>query len=104
MDGAGRLARSLRSPRPPADLKAAAIGAVVLLRERLGLRPRTKSAIEREPPHRWIAVLERYLPRRIGVTATILMLLGSAGLGDTDAAREIAFEHCDPAMRRLAFD
>jgi cell division protein FtsQ len=81
MDGAGRLARSLRSPRPQADLKAAAIGAVVLLRERLGLRPRTKSAIEREPTHRWIAVLERYLPRRIGVTATILMLLGSAGLG-----------------------
>ena len=36
MDGAGRLARSLRSPRPQADLKAAAIGAVVLLRERLG--------------------------------------------------------------------
>lgn len=81
MDGAGRLARSLRSPRPQADLKAAAIGAVVLLREHLGLRPRTKSAIEREPPHRWIAVLERNLPRRIGVTATILMLLGSAGLG-----------------------
>jgi cell division protein FtsQ len=81
MDGAGRLARSLRSPRPQADLKAAAIGAVVLLREHLGLRPRTKSAIERESPHRWIAVLERHLPRRIGVTATILMLLGSAGLG-----------------------
>jgi cell division protein FtsQ len=81
MDGAGRLARSLRSPRPQADLKAAAIGAVVLLRERLGLRPRTKSAIERGSPHRWIAVLERHLPRRIGVTATILMLLGSAGLG-----------------------
>ncbi|MEA2830670.1 MAG: hypothetical protein QOF22_1418, partial [Bradyrhizobium sp.] len=37
MDGGGRLARSLR---PQADLKAAAIGAVMLLRERLGL-PRT---------------------------------------------------------------
>ena len=37
MDGAGRLARSLRSLGPQADLKAAAIGAVVLLRERLGL-------------------------------------------------------------------
>jgi hypothetical protein len=36
MDGAGRLARSLRSLGPQADLKAAAIGAVVLLRERLG--------------------------------------------------------------------
>src|SRR3954453_2931142 len=96
MDGAGRLARSLRSPRPPADLKAAAIGAVVLLRERLGLRPRTKSAIEREPPHRWIAVLERYLPRRIGVTATILMLLGSAGLG------VIKGGHLDELMARLS--
>src|SRR6478735_4044732 len=35
MDGGGRLARSLRSLRPQADLKAAGIGAVVLLRERL---------------------------------------------------------------------
>ena len=34
MDGAGSLTRSfLRSLRPQADLKAAAIGAVVLLRE-----------------------------------------------------------------------
>jgi cell division protein FtsQ len=81
MDGAGRLARSLRSPRPQADLKAAAIGAVVLLREYLGLRRRTKPVIERQSPHRWIALLERCLPRRIGVTATILLLLGSAGLG-----------------------
>src|SRR6476646_7756079 len=57
MDGAGRLARSLRSPRPQADLKAAAIGAVVLLRERLGLRRRTKPVIERQSPHRWSAGL-----------------------------------------------
>jgi cell division protein FtsQ len=81
MDGAGRLARSLRSPRPQADLKAAAIGAVVLLRERLGFRPRTRSSIDREPPNRWIERLERLLPRRIGITATVLMLLGSAGFG-----------------------
>ena len=79
MDGAGRLARSLR---PQADLKAAAIGAVVLLREYLGLRPRARKAtIEREAPNRVIALLERYLPRRFGFTATVLMLLGSAGLG-----------------------
>ena len=79
MDGAGRLARSLR---PQADLKAAAIGAVVLLREYLGLRPRTRKAtLEREAPNRVIALLERYLPRRFGFTATVLMLLGSAGLG-----------------------
>jgi len=82
MDGGGRLARSLRSPRPQADLKAAAIGAVVLLREWLGLnRVRARPSLEREPPHRLIALLERYLPPRVGVTATVLLLLGSGGLG-----------------------
>ena len=34
-----------------------------------------------QPPHRLIAFLERYLPNRAGVTATVLMLLGSAGFG-----------------------
>jgi cell division protein FtsQ len=83
MDGGGRLARSLRSLRPQADLKAAAIGAVVLLRERLGLdRVRTRRPLEREEnPHHLIALLERYLPHRAGVAATVLMLLGSAGFG-----------------------
>src|SRR3979409_2582991 len=83
MDGGGRLARSLRSLRPQADLKAPAIGAVVLLRERLGLdRVRARRPLEREEnPHRLIALLERYLPHRAGVAATVLMLLGSAGLG-----------------------
>jgi cell division protein FtsQ len=83
MDGAGRLARSLRSLRPQADLKAAAIGAVILLRERLGLnRVRAKTTQLREqPPHRLIALVERYLPHRAGVAATVLILLGSAGFG-----------------------
>src|SRR5215218_5508239 len=83
MDGAGRLARSLRSLRPQADLKAAAKGAVVLLRERLGLRARVpaRPVIDRDPPNRLIILLERYLPNRLGVTLTVLMLLGSAGLG-----------------------
>jgi cell division protein FtsQ len=82
MDGGGRLTRSLRSLRPQADLKAAAIGAVILLRERLGL-PRTsaKPRLEREQPHRLIALLERYVPRRAGVAATVLLLLGSALFG-----------------------
>jgi cell division protein FtsQ len=95
MDGAGRLARSLRSLGPQADLKAAAIGAVVLLRERLGL-PRTarnkvgskpagkaasKQRLEREQPNRLIGFVERYLPNRIGVAATVLLLLGSTGFG-----------------------
>ncbi|CAN7751223.1 FtsQ-type POTRA domain-containing protein [Bradyrhizobium sp. LjRoot220] len=83
MDGAGRLARSLRSLRPQADLKAAAIGAVVLLRERLGLRARVpaRRVIDREPPNRLILWLERYLPNRLGVVLTVLMLLGSTSLG-----------------------
>src|SRR3979409_1807336 len=83
MDGGGRLARSLRSLRPQADLKAPAIGAVVLLRERLGLdRVRARRPLEREEnPHRLIALLERYLPHRAGVAATVLMLLGSGALG-----------------------
>jgi cell division protein FtsQ len=82
MDGGGRLARSLRSLRPQADLKAAAIGAVVLLRERLSSRRApAKPFLQRERPHRLIIFLERYLPRRAGAAATVLILLGSAGLG-----------------------
>src|ERR1700676_1452841 len=82
MDGAGRLVRSLRSLGPQADLKAAAIGAVMLLRERLGL-PRTpaKPRIEREQPNRLVALLERYVPRRAGAAATVLLLLASAVFG-----------------------
>lgn len=79
MDGAGRPARSVR---PKANLKAAAVGAAVLLREWIKARrePR-KPAMEREPPPRLIAFVERHLPRRVGIAATALLLLGSAGLG-----------------------
>jgi cell division protein FtsQ len=87
MDGAGRLAATLR---PKADLKAAAIGAVILLRERLGFS-RTRStkgaakaparAVERKPPPRFVTQIERYLPQQVGVAATVLLLLGSAGFG-----------------------
>src|ERR1700726_807339 len=83
MDGGGRLARSQRSPRPQTDLKAAARGAVVLLREWLGTwRTPARARHDRadEPP-RLIAFLERHLPRRAGTAATVLLLLGSAGLG-----------------------
>lgn len=90
MDDAGRLTRSRRSQRPQADLRAAAIGAVVLLREWIvrewshrRRRPAPpKPRFEREEqPHRLIAWIERYAPKRIGVAATVLMLLGSAALG-----------------------
>jgi cell division protein FtsQ len=87
MDGAGRLARS---PRPQANLKAAAIGAVVLLREWMGSRRarahvrnegRARGAVERTPPPRLVAMIERHLPHRAGVAATVLLLLGSVGFG-----------------------
>jgi cell division protein FtsQ len=83
MDGAGRPARSLRSLGPQADLKAAAIGAAVLLRERLGLRAKSaRSRLQRDPnPHRLIVLFERYLPNRAGAIATVLLLLASAAFG-----------------------
>src|SRR3984957_2626956 len=82
MNGGGRLARSQRSPRPQADLKAAALGVIVLLREWWGARrsPAT-SRLGRDEPPRLIALLQRYLPRRAGITATLLLLTASAGLG-----------------------
>ena len=92
MDGAGRLARSQRSPRPQADLKAAAIGAVILLRERLGFRRASvKRSLEREAPHRLIALIERYVPRRTGIAATLLLLAGSAGFGVVKGCHLAAF-------------
>lgn len=97
MDGAGSLTRSfVRSLRPQADLKAAAIGAVVLLREwvqdrreetraaakeKIKQRIKAKAVVEREPPPRLVALVELYLPRRVGITMTLLLLIGSCGLG-----------------------
>lgn len=86
MDGGGRLARSLRLPRPQTDLKAAALGAAILLRAWISarLRRRTPRPVARAPApsnHRLIAFIERYVPRRIGIAATVAMLLGSAALG-----------------------
>ncbi len=95
MDRAGSLTRSLfRSLRPQADLKAAAIGAVVLLREwvrdkreesraaaKIRAKTKAKAVIEREPPPRVVALVERYLPRRVGISMTVLLLIGSCGFG-----------------------
>jgi cell division protein FtsQ len=84
MDRGGRLVRSNRSPGPRADLKAAAIGAVVLLREWLSRKRVTSGArrIERtEQPPRLVSFLERHLPRRAGMMATLALLLCAAGLG-----------------------
>jgi cell division protein FtsQ len=61
----------------------------VLLREYVGAhlarrrrRPaRRPQVIDREPPNRYILLLERYLPRRIGLVATLAILFGSLGFG-----------------------
>ena len=37
--------------------------------------------IDREPANRFILLIERYLPRRIGTVPTVLILFGSAGFG-----------------------
>ena len=83
MDGAGRSKRSVRPQEPQADLKAAAIGAAVLLRERLGRRApvQKKPVIDREPSNRLVLAVERYLPNRLGIALTVMMLLGSGWLG-----------------------
>ena len=83
MDGAGRLAEKLR---PQTDLKAAAIGAVVLLREYLGFgrapaKAVKRPVIDRDPPLRLIAWIERHVPRRAGLIATLSLLAASAGFG-----------------------
>lgn len=89
MNGGGRLARSKRSPRPRTDLKLAAIGAAVLVRAffasalaSLRFRRVARSAPppRRDPP-RLVAILERRVPRRAGLIATLLLLATSAGLG-----------------------
>lgn len=60
----------------------------MLLREYAGAhfarrrqRPARRPVIDREPPNRLILMVERYLPRRIGVVATLAILFGSAGFG-----------------------
>jgi cell division protein FtsQ len=97
MDGAGRSSRSRGSSEPKTDLKAAAIGAVVLLREYFGLdRKRAGARIDREPPHRAILFLERHAPRRAVTWLTMAMLLGSAVLG------VIKGGHVDAVLAQIA--
>jgi cell division protein FtsQ len=83
MDGGGRLARSPRSPRPQFDLKQAAIDAAAVLRARLGFAPSFRSRRNARRGQRFglIEFVERRLPRRAGIIATLLLLTASAGLG-----------------------
>jgi len=91
MDGAGRLARSDRSLRPQVNLGAAGYGALILLRERVSARfaaskkpakaTKPTITIERETRPRLVAWIERNVPRRAGLAATLALLAGSAWLG-----------------------
>ena len=88
MLGAGRLSRSVRPQGPRTDLRLAAKGAAILLREQLAPLGRFLSArrarrpvIREHSPNRFIAALERYVPRRVGIAATIVILLGSVSFG-----------------------
>jgi cell division protein FtsQ len=82
MDGAGRLTRSRGSQGAQANLKAAAIGAAVLLRKPFSFhRARPLSSIEREPPPRLVALVERHVPRRAGAAATLMLWFASASFG-----------------------
>ncbi|MGM4919086.1 FtsQ-type POTRA domain-containing protein [Tardiphaga sp. 813_E8_N1_3] len=88
MDGGGRLSRSARPLRPQADLKMAALGAGILLREQLSPLARfwarfraAKPVVREQSTNRFIAMLERYAPRRVGIAATVLMLTGSVAFG-----------------------
>lgn len=97
MDGAGRSRRSRGSSEPKTDLKAAAIGAAVLLREFLGLsNKRAKATHDRETPHRAILWLERAMPRRAVLMLTLATLLGSAVLGIFKGG------HVDAVLAQLA--
>jgi cell division protein FtsQ len=65
-------------------IRAAAIGAAVLLRERLGFASSAAKArrhSRREQPSGVIAFVERRWPRRGGLFATLLLLVASTGLG-----------------------
>src|SRR5579883_1532330 len=113
MDGAGRLARSDRSLRPQVDLGAAAYGALILLREHLAARlaasrkfarkpaKAAKPTIEREPPLRVVAWIERHVPRRAGLAATLALLAGTAWLGIVRGGHveEFTPRSATPAMR-----
>src|SRR5262245_58732908 len=97
MDGAGRSRRSRGSSEPKTDLKAAAIGAAVLLREYLGLpKKRVKVTNDRETPHRAILWIERAMPRRAVLMLTLATLLGSAVLGIFKGG------HVDAVLAQLA--
>lgn len=84
MDGGRRLARPLRRPgtisglAPRVRVVAARLGAVLAQASR-GARP-IKTPHE-ESANRWLILVERHAPRRMILTMTVTLLLGSAAFG-----------------------
>ena len=62
-------------------MKAAAIGALILLRKLVFSPRRRRPVIERQTSPRLIAAIERHVPRRAGVAATAALLFASTGFG-----------------------
>ncbi|WP_031335401.1 cell division protein FtsQ/DivIB [Rhodopseudomonas sp. B29] len=83
MNGGGRLAQSSRLSRLQSDLWAVADAVTALVRRRLARRKRAAPSPLDRPvqPNGFIALVEKYLPHRTGVALTVVILLGSAGLG-----------------------
>ena len=80
----------------------AARGAGILLRERLEPLERSVTALknrkapEREPStNKLVIFIERYVPRRVGIAATLLILAGSIGFG------VVKGEHVDEVVAAL---
>ncbi len=83
MDGGGRLARSLRQPGPQSELTSttARRAGSVSVRAQQPLRRRPRPIVhDNNMPH-FLVVMQRRLPRRFGLAATICLLLASIGLG-----------------------
>jgi cell division protein FtsQ len=57
------------------------IAASQKIKAKSAIKSNIKAVVEREPPPRIVALVERYLPRRVGITMTVLLLIGSCGLG-----------------------
>jgi cell division protein FtsQ len=83
MDGGGRLARSLRQPRPQSEQTTTTARRAAPRAARLPDRSRRSyrgPAHDETLPH-FLAVMQRRLPRRFGLGATLFILLASLALG-----------------------
>lgn len=84
MDGGGRLARSLTTRRPRSGPKPAADFGGRLLPARPSARARHETSqlpLRDGSTPKLILQIERRLPRRFGIAATIALLIGTLGFG-----------------------